>query len=88
MVFPLPYLAGVLHTPDNVIKVVKQCIVSLIWDGGSSKIAHDVIIQQIQDGRLNRIHFAKLDKSFKIHMAQKINRWNSTMMKCCTTFSL
>ncbi len=47
---PLLYLASVLHTPDNVIKVVKQCKVDFIWDGGSSKIAYDVIIQQIQGG--------------------------------------
>ncbi len=32
-------------TPDNVIKEVKQCMVDFLWDGGSSQIAYDVIIQ-------------------------------------------
>ncbi len=63
---PLLYLASVLHTPDNVIKEVKQCIVDFIWDGRSSKIAYDVIIQQIQDGGLKLIDFGEKIKALKI----------------------
>ncbi len=63
---PLLYLASILHTPDNVIKEVKQCIVEFIWDGGSSKIAYDVIIQQIQDGQLKLIDFEEKIKALKI----------------------
>ncbi len=51
----------------------------------SSKIAYDVIIQQIQDGGLKQIDFGKKNKSFKNHMSKTINRWNSTEMESYTS---
>ncbi len=79
---PLLYLASVLHTPDNVIKEVKQCIVDFIWDGGSSKIAYDVIIQQIQDGGLKLIDFGEKIKALKIIWVKRLTdgtpqRWKA-----------
>ncbi len=61
-------MASVLHTHDNVIKEVKQCI----WDGGSSKIAYDVIIQQIQDGGLKLIYFGEKIKALKIIWVKRL----------------
>ncbi len=69
---PLLYLASVVHTPDNVIKEVKQCIVDFIWDGGSLKIAYDVIIKQIQDGGLKRIDFREKIKALKIICVKRL----------------
>ncbi len=45
---------------------MKQCIVDFIWDGGSSKIAYDVIIQQMQDGGLKLTDFGEKIKALKI----------------------
>ncbi len=63
---PLHFLASVLHKPDHVIKEGKQCIAEFIWDGASSKIAYDVIIQQIQDGGLKLINFEEKIKALRI----------------------
>ncbi len=76
--YSLLYLASVLHTHDNVIKEVKQCI----WDGGSSKIAYDVIIQQIQDGGLKLIDFGEKIKALKIIWVKRLTdgtpqRWKA-----------
>ena len=62
---PLLYLASVVHVPEVVVKEVKTCIVDFIWDGGSSKIAYDVMIQQIHDGGLKLIDFGEKVKALK-----------------------
>ncbi len=57
-------MANILHTPDNVVKEIKQCIVDFISGGESSTIVYDVIIQQIQDGGLKFIGFGEKKQSF------------------------
>ncbi len=61
---------------------MKQCILDFIWDGWSSKIAYDVIIQQIQDGVLKIIDFGEIIKSLKIIWMKRLTdgtpqRWKA-----------
>ena len=62
---PILYLASVAHVPDIVAKEVKKCIVDFIWDGGSSKIAYDVIIQQVFAGGLKLVDFEEKVKALQ-----------------------
>ncbi len=40
-------LANVIHVPSSMVfKVVKHIVVDFIWEGKTSKIAYDVLIQQ------------------------------------------
>ncbi len=57
---------------DNVIKELTQCIVDFIWDGGSSKRAYDIIIQQIQNGGLKLIDFREKIKALKIIWVKRL----------------
>ncbi len=80
---PFSYLASALHKLDNVIKEVKQWIVDFIWDGGSSKIGDDVIIQQIQDGGLKLIDVGEKIKALKIIWVKRLTdgtpqRWKAS----------
>ncbi len=43
-----------------------------IWDGRSSKIAYDVIIQQVQDGRLKLMDVGEKIKGLKIIFGEKL----------------
>ncbi len=41
----LLYIASVIHVPSMVFKEVKHIVVDFIWEGKTSKIAYDVLIQ-------------------------------------------
>ena len=62
---PLLYIASVIHTPESVIKEVKELIVDFIWDGKRPKIAYDVLIQEIGDGGLKLMDMESKVKSLK-----------------------
>jgi hypothetical protein len=61
----LLYVASVIHTPDSVIREVKNCIRDFIWDGKPSKIACDVLIQSICKGGLKLMDFETKVKALK-----------------------
>jgi hypothetical protein len=63
---PLIYLASVIHVPDLVIKGVKDLLLNFLWDGKPSKIAYDVIIQQINCGGLKLVDFEEKIKAIKV----------------------
>ncbi len=66
---------------------MKQCIVEFIWDGGSSKMAYDVFIQQIQDGGLIVIDFEEKEKALNIIWVKWLTgetpqRWKAAPALC------
>jgi hypothetical protein len=63
---PLLYLASIIHVPKEVITEVKSLIVDFIWNGKPSKIAYDVLIQQIHDGGLKLVDFESKVKALKV----------------------
>ena len=68
----LLYLASVIHVPEKVIREVKELVTDFIWNGRKSKIAYNVLIQQIQEGGLKLIDFeTKGSQSF---LDKKIGR--------------
>ncbi len=62
----LLYLASVIHVPSIVFKEVKHIIVDFIWEGKTSKIAYDVLIQQTEEGGLKLVDFEDKVKSLKV----------------------
>ncbi len=55
-----------------VLNKVDRISRTAIWDGGSSKIGYDVIIQQIQDGGLKLIDFGEKIKALKIIWVKRL----------------
>ncbi len=51
----LLYLASVIHVPSMVFKEVKHIVVDFIWEGNTSKIAYDVLIQQTEEAGLKLV---------------------------------
>jgi exonuclease III len=79
---PLLYLASVIYVPNVVFKEVKDLIVNFMWDGGSSKIAYDILIQQIEDGGLKLVDFEDKVKSLKVMWVKRFSdeskgRWKA-----------
>jgi hypothetical protein len=87
---PLIYLASVIHVPKQVTQEVKDIVVHFLWDGKPSKIAYDVIIQQIKDGGLKLTDFEEKTKALKVNWITRFTdssdgRWKaapSLFYKC------
>ncbi len=62
----LLYLASVIHVPSMVYREVKHSVVDFIWEGKTSKIAYDVLIQQIEEGGMKLVDFEDKLKSLKV----------------------
>jgi hypothetical protein len=69
---PLLYLANVIYVPENVYKEVKIEIVNFLWDGKPSKIAYDVLIQDIEKGGLKLIDFKAKVKSLNTNWIKRL----------------
>jgi len=72
----LIYVASVIHTPDIVVKEVKELIVNFMWDGKGKKIAYDVLIQNIQDGGLKLVDFESKVKTLKVSWIKRLTNSN------------
>ena len=53
---PISYLTNIINTPSIVINEIKKLILEFLWGGGSPKIKHDLLIQNIEDGGLKLIN--------------------------------
>ncbi len=62
---PLLYICSVIHTPQKVINEVKNIVLDFLWDSKPSKIAYDVMIQNISDGGLKLMDIDSKIKSIK-----------------------
>ncbi len=51
------FLNGSIHVPSMVFKEIKHIVVDFIWEGKTSKIAYDVLIQQTEEGGLKLVDF-------------------------------
>ena len=87
---PLIYLASVIHVPTIVYKEVKDIINLFIWDSKIPRIAHNVMIQKIQDGGLKLVDFREKVKALKVAWIKRLvdntsSRWKaapSVFYKC------
>lgn len=61
----LIYLASVIHVPRLVYKEVKSLVLNFLWDGGTAKIAYNVLIQGIDHGGLKLTDFECKVKALK-----------------------
>ncbi len=70
----LLYLASVIHVPSMVFKEVNHIVVDFIWEGKTSKIAYDVLIQQTEEGGLKLVDFEDKVKSLKVMWAKRLTK--------------
>ncbi len=54
---PLIYVASVVDTPKRAIHEINNATQNFIWDGNTSEIAQQILIQAIQNGGLKLCHF-------------------------------
>ncbi len=66
----LLYLASVIHVPSVVFKEVKYFVVDFIWEGKTSRIAYDVLIQQTEEGSLKLVDFKDKVKIFESNVCK------------------
>jgi exonuclease III len=90
---PLLYVCSVIHTPDIVIEQVKKLILDFMWDGKPSKIAYNVIIQDISLGGLKLTDFESKVKSLKACWVKRFldtstSRWKAAPCKFYDTSSV
>jgi hypothetical protein len=81
----LVYISSVIHTPDIVIKEVKNLIVDFMWDGKTTKIAYDVLIQTILDGGLKLVDFESKVKALKVSWVQRLTNGANQSWKAAPT---
>ncbi len=62
----LLYLASVIHVASIVFKEVKHIVADFIWEGKTSKIAYDVLIQQTEEEGLKLVDFEDKVMSLKV----------------------
>ncbi len=82
---PLIYLASVIHVPDLVIQEVKRIILDFIWDGKTSKIAFNTIIQNIEDGGLKLSNFEDRVKMLKVNWVKRLTDCSNGRWKAAPT---
>ena len=80
---PLLYLCSIIHTPENVISEIKSIVVDFLWDGKPSKIAYDILIQQIDAGGLKLMDIDSKVKALKTMWVKRFfddsaMRWKAT----------
>ena len=83
---PLVYLASNIYVPHKVFSEVKSIILNFLWDGGSSKIAYEVIIQEIKDGGLGLIDFEEKEKALKINWIKRITDGSNARWKLAPSY--
>ena len=62
---PLLYTCSIIYTPLKVITEVKNIVLDFLWDGKPSKVAYNVMIQNIVDGGLKLVDIESKVKSLK-----------------------
>ncbi len=62
---PLIYVSSVVDTPQQAIHEINNIIQNFIWNGSTSKLAQQTIIQPIENGGLKLCHFETKVKSLK-----------------------
>ncbi len=55
---PLIYASSVINTPGKAITKINNIIQNFFWEGTTSKIAQQTLIQSIEDGGLQLCHFS------------------------------
>ena len=68
----LLYVANSVYVPEVVIKELKQIVVDFIWDGGSSKVAYNHLIQSIDKGGLKLTDFESKLESFRVKWISRL----------------
>ena len=63
---PLVYVAGVISTPQRVIIEVDKILLNFFWNSNRSKIAKNVIVQQIKNGGLKFPDFESKVKALRL----------------------
>ncbi len=63
---PLIYVASVVDTPKRAIQEINNATQNFIWDGNTSKIAQQTLIQSIQNGGLKLCHFETKVRALKL----------------------
>jgi hypothetical protein len=69
-----------------VIKEVKDIIVNFLWDGGSSKIAYKILIQQIENGGLKLLDFEDKVKALKLMWIKRYVKGTDKKWMAATKF--
>ena len=79
---PLIYAASTIHVPERVVQEVKSIVVDFLWGGKTSKIAYNVLIQEIRRGGLKLVDFESKVKSLKASWVNRLlhegeGRWKA-----------
>jgi len=69
---PLIYVSSVTNTPKKAITEINNLIQNFIWNGSTSKIAQNTLIQQIDKGGLKLCHFETKIKALKITWVKRL----------------
>ena len=69
---PLIYIASAINVPEIVINELKTITVDFMWDGGSSKIPYDVLIQDIGKGGLKLVDIEAKINSLKVAWVKRL----------------
>ena len=75
-VSPLIYLANVVHVPPQVITEIKEIIVDFLWGGKPTKIAYNVLIQNIKKGGVKLTGFGSIIKALKFGFVKRLEDGN------------
>ncbi len=59
---PLIYTSSVINTPKKAISEINNTIQNIMWDGSTSKISQQTLIQSIKNGGLKLGHFENISK--------------------------
>jgi exonuclease III len=68
----LIYTASVVDTPKKAITEINNILQNFIWDGKTSKIAQQTLIQEIAKGGLKLCHFETKIKALKLSWVKRL----------------
>lgn len=75
LVSVLQYPCSCTFTPERVLVEFKRIVTDFLWDGKRSKIAYNLLIQQIEDGGLKLADLETRLHTIRLSLIQKV--WNN-----------
>ncbi len=69
---PLIYVASVVDTHKQAIQKINNATQNFIWDGSTSKIVQQTMIQPIQNGGLKLCHFETKVKALTLSWVKRL----------------
>jgi hypothetical protein len=69
---PLIYVSSVVNTPERATKEINNIIQNFMWDGSTTKIAQNSLIQSIPRGGLKLCHFETKVTALKMSWVNRL----------------